>query len=448
MNRKISALLINPWITDFAAYNLWAEPLGLLYVASILHVAGADVSYIDCLYSAAQENPVPRENGCSKYRRRIIDKPNCLNFFDREYARYGITDTEFLDRLPPGGTPDVVLVTSMMTYWYPGVLQVLELVRNRFGRDIPIILGGVYAMLCTAHAGQHAGDAHIYTTDDLQPLLPLIEGLTGKPFESHPIIPSFDCYPLPEHGLGKNRRFFAILTGKGCPFDCSYCASHVLHEGFIRRSCESVLKELRIFSEQLDTRNVAFYDDALLMHAEKHILPLLRNTVKEGLGLSIHLPNGIHARFVTEEIVGLFRASGVKTIRIGLETADPDLQVYTGGKTRNDEYLRAVELFRSAGYSREDVGTYVMLGLPGQTAKSVEESIDFVHTSGGAPHISYFSPIPGTGIWEEALKSSPFPVDEEPLFQNNTVFILGNRSFTEETIGNLKSMAIELRKSP
>jgi radical SAM superfamily enzyme YgiQ (UPF0313 family) len=89
-----------------------------------------------------------------------------------------------------------------------------------------------------------------------------------------------------------------------------------------------------------------------------------------------------------------------------------------------------------------------MLGLPGQTAKSVEESIDFVHTSGGAPHISYFSPIPGTGIWEEALKSSPFPVDEEPLFQNNTVFILGNRSFTEETIGNLKSMAIELRKSP
>ena len=72
MNRKISALLINPWITDFAAYNLWAEPLGLLYVASILHVAGADVSYIDCLYSAAQENPVPRENGCSKYRRRIM----------------------------------------------------------------------------------------------------------------------------------------------------------------------------------------------------------------------------------------------------------------------------------------------------------------------------------------------------------------------------------------
>ena len=81
-----------------------------------------------------------------------------------------------------------------------------------------------------------------------------------------------------------------------------------------------------------------------------------------------------------------------------------------------------------------------------QRAESVERSIGFVYHSGAAPHISYFSPIPGTKIWQDVLKSTPFPVDEEPLFQNNTVFILGNREFTEETIGNLKSMAIELRK--
>jgi radical SAM superfamily enzyme YgiQ (UPF0313 family) len=89
-----------------------------------------------------------------------------------------------------------------------------------------------------------------------------------------------------------------------------------------------------------------------------------------------------------------------------------------------------------------------MLGLPGQNAQSVEKSIDFVYSSGGAPHISYFSPIPGTGIWEDAMKNSPFRVDEEPLFQNNTVHIMGNPNFTEKTIGNLKSMAIDLRNQP
>ena len=446
MRRKIRALLVNPWITDFAAYNFWAEPLGLFYAASILRCAGAEISLIDCLFSTTKQNPLPRENGCSKYLRRIINRPDCLKSVVRDYAIYGMDEDEFIERLSCMETPDVVLVTSMMTYWYPGVLKVLELVRIHHGTTIPLILGGVYAMLCTAHAKRHTGDAFIYKQDSLHELIPLIEGVTGKRFQSIPDIPSFDRYPIPEHGLGNTRRFFAVLTGKGCPFDCNYCASRILHGEFVRRSCSSVLDEIRFNCDQLNTCNVAFYDDALLMDAGRHIVPILRAAVKAVPGLSIHLPNGIHARYVNKEIARLFRAAGVKTIRIGLETSDPGLQKYTGEKTNNDEYSRAVGFFREAGYSREEVGTYVMLGLPGQRAESVERSIGFVYHSGAAPHISYFSPIPGTKIWQDVLKSTPFPVDEEPLFQNNTVFILGNREFTEETIGNLKSMAIELRK--
>ena len=445
MNNSIHALLINPWITDFAAYNLWAEPLGLLYTASTLRAAGARISYVDCLFSDVEENPPPKENGCSKYIRRIMEKPDCLHFVDREYARYGITDEEFRNTLSGIDCPDVVLVTSMMTYWYPGVLHVLKQVREHFGRDTPVILGGIYAMLCTKHATRHAGNTHIYRTDDLGPLIGLIEELTGKTFEKKPHIPSFEHYPSPEHGSSPHRRFFSILTGKGCPFDCSYCASRLLHEGLARRSTDSVIEELRKNVKQLHTRNVAFYDDALLLHGEEHILPILKQSVHEEMKLSIHLPNGIHARFVTGEIANWFKLSGVETIRIGLETADPALQEQTGAKTRNREYRRAVELFREVGYSRKDVGTYVMVGLPGQTPKSVEQSIDWSGRSGAAPHLSYFSPIPGTGIWEEALKDSPLPVLEEPLFQNNTVHILGNPRFTEKTISHLKGLAIEWR---
>jgi radical SAM superfamily enzyme YgiQ (UPF0313 family) len=344
--------------------------------------------------------------------------------------------------------PDVVLVTSMMTYWYPGVLEVLAHVRERFGKDTPIVLGGVYAILCTSHAERHVDNAHVYRTDDLRSLLPLIEGLTGKRFEKYPHIPSFDCYPAPLHDLSLYRRFFSVLTGKGCPFNCTYCASHVLQETFNRRSPSAVLDELRKGREQLETCNVAFYDDALLLHAEKHLLPILKKTVQENLKLSIHLPNGIHARFVTEDIASWFKASGVETIRIGLETADPDLQEHIGGKTQNSEFRRAVDLLRSAGYSRKEVGSYVMVGLPGQSPKSIERSIAWVGQSGAAPHISYFSPIPGTKIWEEAMNASPFPAYEEPLFQNNTVHILGNPHFTEQNLSHLKTMAIELRNQP
>ena len=46
---KGKVLLISPWIYDFAAYDLWSEPLGLLYIAALLREYGYEVSLIDCL---------------------------------------------------------------------------------------------------------------------------------------------------------------------------------------------------------------------------------------------------------------------------------------------------------------------------------------------------------------------------------------------------------------
>ena len=42
-------LLINPWIYDFAAFDFWAKPLGLLYIAESLRRKGVEVTLIDCL---------------------------------------------------------------------------------------------------------------------------------------------------------------------------------------------------------------------------------------------------------------------------------------------------------------------------------------------------------------------------------------------------------------
>jgi coproporphyrinogen III oxidase-like Fe-S oxidoreductase len=148
---------------------------------------------------------------------------------------------------------------------------------------------------------------------------------------------------------------------------------------------------------------------------------------------------------VTDKIARLFFQSGVKTVRLGLETASVKLQEKTGRKTTNREYAKAVISLRNAGYHREEVGTYVMIGLPDQTPDDVEKSLDFVHRTGGSPHLSYFSPIPGTAIFKETCSVSPFPIEEEPLFQNNTIFILGNRAFSYKSLAYLKQKAAELR---
>jgi radical SAM superfamily enzyme YgiQ (UPF0313 family) len=357
-------------------------------------------------------------------------------------------EDEFLRGLSSRKKPDAVLITSMMTYWYPGVSRAVELLRQVYGEEMPVILGGIYATLCPEHAQQISGADHIYTGDDLRGLVPLVARVTGKQLRESPVTASFASYPLPSHDIAPGRRFIAVLTGRGCPFRCTYCASHLLNPRPERRSVQSVLSEIQIYTALVKTNNVAFYDDALLDRADEHIVPLLDALSGQCPGLSLHLPNGIHSRYMNREMAVLFRSAGVRTIRIGLETADERLQRSTGNKTGNEEYRAAVAFFRDAGFSRKEVGTYVMLGLPGQKPQDVQRTIDFVYRAGAAPHISYFSPIPGTQIWEESAASTPFPVEEEPLFQNNTVFILGSRRFSERTIGELKQMAVASRKLP
>ena len=149
---------------------------------------------------------------------------------------------------------------------------------------------------------------------------------------------------------------------------------------------------------------------------------------------------------MTKKIARLFYSAGIKTIRIGLETTDKKLQDQFGNKTSNADYIHAVSLLREAGFSKKDIGTYVMAGLPSQTVKNVVESLDFVYRAGSSPYLSYFSPIPGTKIWHEAIRSTSFPIDTEPLFQNNTVFILGSKNFPGPSIKDLKDKAVELRK--
>ena len=77
-------LLINPWIYDFAAYDLWSQPLGLLYIASYLRRAGYQISYIDCLRSDHPDNEKkPVRYGKGTYKRTVIEAPKIVSHIPR-----------------------------------------------------------------------------------------------------------------------------------------------------------------------------------------------------------------------------------------------------------------------------------------------------------------------------------------------------------------------------
>ncbi|MBW1725609.1 MAG: cobalamin B12-binding domain-containing protein, partial [Deltaproteobacteria bacterium] len=146
-------LLINPWIHDFAAYDFWAKPLGLLTLASILRRHGFNITYMDCLDRFHPEafpvNPYARY-GRGPYLKTRIPKPRGLEDIPRNYSRYGIRKEWFMKDLISIHRPDLVLMTSMMTYWYPGIQETIAVLKEVFP-DVAIVLGGIYASLCPEH---------------------------------------------------------------------------------------------------------------------------------------------------------------------------------------------------------------------------------------------------------------------------------------------------------
>jgi radical SAM superfamily enzyme YgiQ (UPF0313 family) len=409
-------LLINPWIYDCAAYDFFARPLGLLYLAGLLEARGFAVNFLDCL-GGPPGSPGPF--GTGRYPKEILPTPRPLQGLPRRYGRYGISPAEFeaqLSRLPQ---PGAILVTSLMTYWYPGVVEAIRLARRHFP-GTPVILGGIYATLCPEHARQHSGADLVLTGPGEEAVISHLAGL-GLDWRADPIPADLDSLPYPALHLAPHLSFIPILTSRGCPLDCSYCASRRLQPTFRQRRPLAVVAELGHWQERLGLTEVAFYDDALLVHPADHLLVILEELAQRGWSFRFHTPNGLHARLISREVAFSLKRAPFATLRLGVETAAPG-QARLDRKLQEGELEMALANLREAGFRPHEIGVYLLVGLPYQEEAEIAASIRRVQALGGTPILAQYSPIPGTALWPQAVQCSRYDLESDPLYHNNSLF--------------------------
>jgi radical SAM superfamily enzyme YgiQ (UPF0313 family) len=421
-------LLINPWIHDFAAYDFWMKPIGLLSIASLLRDNGYKVDLIDCLnpfHPGLKEADkikitVRKFPGHGKYPKEEIVKPTALKNIPQKYNRYGITPALFRQSLRNCEKPAAVFVTSMMTYWYPGVFEAVKIIREEMP-GAPIVLGGNYVNLCPEHA-LHSGADYLVSGSVGEEKIPMIvKDITGEDIQRMPDLRDLNTYSYPAYDLLPYQDQLPILTSRGCPYRCTYCASHLLNKNYHVRDPIKVVDEIAFWHNRLNITHFSFYDDALLVNPEEMAIPMLKEIIKRKLTCQFHCPNGLHLKYMNEELSMLMFEAGFETIRFGFESADLKIQTETGGKVKNSHLEEAVSHLKTAGYKTEDIGVYLLCGMPDQTFSDVYESICFVKSCGAKPIITEYSPIPGTDLWDRAAATSPYPIAEEPLYHNNSL---------------------------
>ncbi len=445
-HNKKNILLINPWIYDFAAYDLWIKPLGLLYMGGLLRKNGYNVHFIDCLNArhpqfkrhARIKSPKRHVTGHGKLPQERIPKPQSLKGIKRNYNRYGITPDILASEMKSSGSPDLILVTSMMTYWYPGVFEVIKITKHAFP-SVPIVLGGIYATLCPEHALKSGADKTIAGAGEKQ-LPALLHDFFGDEPSYLPDPGDLDSLPYPTLDLLPLKDQFPILTSRGCPYNCTYCASRLLTDNFRQRHPAKVVDEIQFWHMHFGVSQFSLYDDALLLNPHEMAIPMLKEIIKRELTCQFHCPNGLHISQITPELSRLMHRAGFATIRFGFESSNPRTQLTTGAKVNNDQLQAAVRYLREAGYKSEDIGIYLLCGLPGQEAAELRDSIRYVQLHGARPIIAEYSPIPGTALWDAAVRGSRFDLKGEPLFHNNSLFPCSSEKLTPEMYNDLKTM--------
>ncbi len=423
MSPGTDVLLINPYIHDFAAYNLWMRPAGLIGLYGFLTESGISAEFIDVLFPTPAEaakyglgSPEGGKHRTGKFTETRIPKPEPYAKIPKHFRQFGIPEEAFLERLRAIPAPGLIIMTSGMTYWYPGVRETIRLCRRIFP-GVRIVLGGVYATLCCDHAERYSGADMVIPGSWVEALGgPLGDVLGGIPVLERGL-PS-GGFPG-ETSLYPDSGFGIARLSEGCPLKCSYCASSKLSGAYRRHDVGRLFSEIAAKADR-GCSDIAFYDDALLAEAGRGVMPLLRLIVSAGIPCRFHTPNGLHSRLMTREIADLFYAAGFKTVRLSFDRTGLD----AGSPKASAKHLeRAGRALEEAGYRIDEIKVYTLIGLGGQEDADMLETFRIIKGCGMGIAAAQYAPVPGTGLFEEDCRRIP-ELESEPLLHNSSVGVL------------------------
>jgi anaerobic magnesium-protoporphyrin IX monomethyl ester cyclase len=198
-----------------------------------------------------------------------------------------------------------------------------------------------------------------------------------------------------------------FITSRGCPYDCTYCFNHALAEIYhgkgkrLRQmSVDRVIEEVKEVQARYAMQFVVFLDDLFIVYADW--LRELAERFPRQVGLPFFC--NVRANLVTAEKVALLKQAGCVSVGMGLETGNARLRNEILKRNLSDgQIVGASRLIREAGIQ---LLTTNMLGLPGGTLALDFETLALNHACRPAYANAFlYQPYPGTELGEYAREN-------------------------------------------
>jgi radical SAM superfamily enzyme YgiQ (UPF0313 family) len=341
-------------------------------------------------------------------------------------------DVEIVVCREPAGViaakPDIIGLSSVSEN-YPIAISWAQQFRIALG--VPVILGGPHISVLprTLH---EAFDAAVIGEGEetLVELLPaLARGASGRANLSaikgiayrekgeivltppRGLIRPLERIPHPTRGLLPGNRPQYLLTSRGCPYRCSFCASASLWSAYRAFPPEYVADEIEEIRRDFVQSYIHIFDDLFIANVER--LRAIQEIVT-GRGLHEGVTFGCHVRanIMSEDLCDILRKMNILSAGFGAESGSPRLlQSVKGGTATVEQNQLTIDLCYSKGIK---ISGSFMIGVPGETPEDLRLTREFILRNRGkldAIEVALFCPYPGTPAWDAALERGIVSLD-------------------------------------
>lgn len=357
-----------------------APPLGVTYVAAAFAAAGAEVKILDYIVSRYTPEKLKAE----------------LDAFH----------------------PDAVGATSVTLNFY-GAADIVRTAK-RHNPDIITMMGGPHVSFDAENTLAAYPEIDLIVRGEgeqtIAELTPRLKdrktwaGIKGITFRQNghmvatpqrEFIADLDTLPLPARHLLPLSRYQAlgypisIITSRGCPYSCIFCQGRRMVGNQVRkRSAVKIVDEIeQILSYGINRINVA---DDLFASDKARVKEVCGEIQKRGLSFTWSAFARVNT--VDLETLQTMKDTGCDSVSFGVESGNPEMLRRIRKKITLDQVRQAVRLCNEAGMLAH---TSFMVGLPGESPETLEETKQFAASLGSLYGYHFLAPFPGTTVREE-----------------------------------------------
>jgi len=224
-----------------------------------------------------------------------------------------------------------------------------------------------------------------------------------------------------------------MIATRGCVYNCAFCDRETFGRRFRKRSIKNVCKEVKLLVDKYGIEHIRFCDDCVTLD-RKWFMELCSNIAKYDITWTCMS----RADLLDTEMLEYMKLAGCEEIFFGFESGSQKILKAMNKKETVQQYHDVIQKCRDAGIKS---CAYIMFGFPGETEKTVEQTIRFLETAKpDKSRLSEFVPFPGCDVWNNPSKYNvEIKNDKGYWYYDNDELSLRYKYISDDTMLSLRS---------